>query len=144
MHVSQILSTKGNTVYSISPTASVGELTAELSARRVGALIVKDSSGALVGIVSERDVVRGLARDSSVVNATVESIMTKDVVSVGPDLDVADLTQVMTHKRIRHVPVIDDTGALLGLISIGDVVKVRMDELETERAALVDYITQGG
>lgn len=144
MHVSQILSAKGTDVHSISPTASVGDLAAELLARRVGALIVKDSSGALVGIVSERDVVRGLARDASLVATPVESIMTKDVVSVEPDFEVADLTRLMTDKRIRHVPVIDNQGTLVGLVSIGDVVKVRMDELETERAALVDYITQGG
>ena len=144
MHVSQILSTKGTDVHSIAPTATVAELTAELNSRRVGALIVKDSSGAVVGIVSERDVVRGLASDASVVNAAVESIMTKDVVSIDPDFEVADLTRLMTEKRIRHVPVIDNGGVLVGLVSIGDVVKVRMDELETERAALMDYITQGG
>lgn len=144
MHVSQILSTKGKTVHSISPAATVGELAAELNSRRVGALIVKDSFGAVVGIVSERDVVRGLASDASVVDAAVESIMTKEVVSIDPDFEVADLTRLMTEKRIRHVPVIDNDGALVGLVSIGDVVKVRMDELETERAALVDYITHGG
>lgn len=144
MQVSQILATKGDVVYSITPSATVGELAAALNSHRVGALIVKDAAGAVVGIVSERDVVRGLALDTTVVDATVESIMTRNVVSVGPDLDVADLTHVMTHKRIRHVPVINDADTLLGLVSIGDVVKVRMDELETERAALVDYITQGG
>ncbi|MDA2987701.1 MAG: CBS domain-containing protein [Actinomycetota bacterium] len=144
MHVSQILSTKGTDVHSIAPTGTVAELAAELNSRRVGALIVKDSSGAVVGIVSERDVVRGLASDASVVNAAVESIMTKDVVSIDPDFEVADLTRLMTEKRIRHVPVIDNGGVLVGLVSIGDVVKVRMDELETERAALMEYITQGG
>ena len=144
MHVSQILSTKGTDVHSIAPAATVAELAAELNSRRVGALIVKDSSGAVVGIVSERDVVRGLASDASVVSAAVESIMTKDVVSIDPDFEVADLTRLMTEKRIRHVPVIDNGGVLVGLVSIGDVVKVRMDELETERAALMDYITQGG
>ena len=144
MHVSQILSTKGGDVHSISPWASVGELAAELNSRRVGALIVKDASGVLVGIVSERDVVRGLAGDASVGQATVESIMTREVVSIDPDFEVADLARLMTEKRIRHVPVIDGDRNLVGLVSIGDVVKVRMDELETERAALVEYITQGG
>jgi len=144
MHVSQILSSKGTDVHSIAPTSTVAELAAELSARRIGAVIVKDPFGAVVGIVSERDVVRGLASDASVVNAAVESIMTKDVVSIDPDFEVADLTRLMTERRIRHVPVIDNDGALVGLVSIGDVVKIRMDELETERAALVDYITHGG
>lgn len=144
MHVSQILSTKGADVHSIAPSATVGDLAAELNSRRVGALIVKDSSGTLVGIVSERDVVRGLAGDPLVIQASVESIMTKDVVSIDPDFEVADLARLMTEKRIRHVPVMDEDRNLVGLVSIGDVVKVRMDELETERAALVDYITQGG
>lgn len=144
MQVAQIISGKGQEIYSISPDSAVSDLVAELSAHRVGALLVRDAAGTLVGIVSERDVVRGLAADASLVQASVESIMTKDVVSVRPDFEVSDLTGLMTEKRIRHVPVIDDQGTLVGLVSIGDVVKVRMDELETERAALVDYITQGG
>jgi CBS domain-containing protein len=144
MHVSQILSTKGADVHSIAPSATVHELAAQLSALRVGALIVKDASGALVGIVSERDVVRGMADDTSVGEMSVESIMTKEVVSIDPDFEVADLARLMTEKRIRHVPVMDGDRHLVGLVSIGDVVKVRMDELETERAALVEYITQGG
>jgi CBS domain-containing protein len=144
MQVAQIISGKGQEIYSISPDSAVSDLVAELSAHRVGALLVRDAAGTLVGIVSERDVVRGLATDASLVQASVESIMTKDVVSVRPDFEVSDLTGLMTEKRIRHVPVIDDQGTLVGLVSIGDVVKVRMDELETERAALVDYITQGG
>ena len=144
MHVTQVLSAKGSYVHSITPQATVGELVRQLHELRVGALIVKDGSESIVGIVSERDVIRELALDSDVFTSTVESIMTKDVVSVGPDFEVADLTRLMTERRIRHVPVIDDQGSLVGLVSIGDVVKVRMDELETERAALVDYITQGG
>lgn len=144
MHVSHILLTKDPDVYSISPTSTVAELVEELHARRVGALLVTDTSGTLVGIVSERDVVRGLATNPSLTRETVESIMTKDVVSVAPDFEIADLTRLMTEKRIRHVPVMDPAGDLVGLVSIGDVVKFRMDELETERAALVDYITQGG
>ena len=144
MHVTQVLSAKGSYVHSITPQATVGELVRQLHEQRVGALIVKDGSESIVGIVSERDVIRELALDSDVFTSTVESIMTRDVVSVGPDFEVADLTRLMTERRIRHVPVIDDQGSLVGLVSIGDVVKVRMDELETERAALVDYITQGG
>ena len=144
MQVAQILSSKGTEVHSIVPEASVEELVTELATRRIGAMVVTNPSGSVVGIVSERDVVRGLTSDPSIVQSTVQAIMTKDVVSVGPDFEVADLTRLMTEKRIRHVPVIDERGALVGLVSIGDVVKVRMDELETERAALVDYITHGG
>jgi len=114
MQVAQIISGKGQEIYSISPDSAVSDLVAELSAHRVGALLVRDAAGTLVGIVSERDVVRGLATDASLVQASVESIMTKDVVSVRPDFEVSDLTGLMTEKRIRHVPVIDDQGTLVG------------------------------
>ena len=144
MQVSQILSGKGTQVHSIPPKATIEELVTALATHRIGAMVVRDDAGTVVGIVSERDVVRGLTSNASIVQSPVHTIMTKDVVSVSPDVDVAQLAQLMTEKRIRHVPVIDDQGALVGLVSIGDVVKVRMDELETERAALVGYITQGG
>lgn len=144
MQVAQVISGKGAEVFSITPEATVGELVQALNEYRVGALLVIDNASTLAGIVSERDVVRALARDSGAVDHHVRTIMTADVVSVPPTFEVADLMGLMTERRIRHVPVIDDHNALVGLVSIGDVVKVRMDELETERAALVDYITHGG
>ena len=144
MHVSQILTTKGNDVYSISPEASVAALVADLNAHRVGALVVRGTNGDLVGIVSERDVVRAMAGNHSITDETVASLMTSDVVTVSADAAVADVMRLMTERRFRHLPVLDDDGELIGLVSIGDVVKNRMDELETEREALVDYITQGG
>lgn len=144
MQVSQILSGKGADVFSIPPESTVAHLVMTLSKHRVGALLVLDDAQAVVGIVSERDVVRALSEDPTITSVTVEQIMTKGVVTVTPDTDVADLMRLMTERRIRHVPVVDTDGHLLGLVSIGDAVKVRMDELETERAALMDYITQGG
>ena len=144
MHVSQILSSKGSYVYSIRPDAMVSDVVAELVTRRIGALVVLDPLGALVGLVSERDIVRALHSDPALAGSSVEAIMSRDIVSVGPEADVADLARLMTKQRSRHVPVIDECGELLGLVSVGDVVKVRLDELESERAALVDYITQGG
>lgn len=144
MQVSQILTTKGNDVYSISPDASVAALVADLNAHRVGALVVRGTNGDLVGIVSERDVVKAMAGNPSIMDATVASLMTSDVVTVSADAAVADVMRLMTERRFRHLPVLDDDGELIGLVSIGDVVKNRMDELETEREALVDYITQGG
>ena len=144
MQVTQILSSKGGDVFSIPPEATVAELVRRLHSHRVGALLVQDESGQLVGIVSERDVVRGMATDGAISDARVATIMTADVVTITPNTDVAELSRLMTERRIRHVPVIDDAGGVVGLISIGDVVKVRMDELESERAALVDYITHGG
>lgn len=144
MQVTQILSNKGKEVFSISPDATVNELVRRLHSHRVGALLVQDETGQVVGIVSERDVVRGMATQAGIFDAHVTDIMTADVVSITPSTDVAELTRLMTQHRIRHVPVIDDKGRVVGLISIGDVVKIRMDELESERAALVDYITHGG
>lgn len=144
MQVSQILSGKGADVFYIPPESTVAHLVKMLSKHHVGALLVLDEAQAVVGIVSERDIVRALSEDPTITSVLVEQIMTKGVVTVTPDTDVADLMRLMTERRIRHVPVVDTDGHLLGLVSIGDAVKVRMDELETERAALMDYITQGG
>jgi len=142
MHVSQILTTKGNDVYSIAPDASVADLVADLHRYGVGALLVRGTAGDLVGIVSERDVVRAMASNSRAVESTVASLMTTEVVTVSYDAAVADVMRLMTERRFRHLPVLDEEGTLIGLISIGDVVKNRIDELEAEREALVEYITQ--
>lgn len=142
MHVSQILTTKGNDVYSIAPDASVADLVADLHRHGVGALLVRGAAGDLVGIVSERDVVRAMASNSGAVEATVASLMTTEVVTVSYDAAVADVMRLMTERRFRHLPVLDEEGTLIGLVSIGDVVKNRIDELEAEREALVEYITQ--
>ena len=144
MRVSQILTTKGSDVYSITPQHTVGDLVHELTEHKVGALLVRDPDGAIAGIVSERDVVRALAVRESILADPVASIMTSDVVTVSQDADVSDLMRLLTERRIRHVPVLDGDDALVGVVSIGDVVKNRMDELESEHAALVDYITHGG
>lgn len=142
MHVSQILTTKGNDVYSIGPDASVADLVADLHRYRVGALLVRGAAGDLVGIVSERDVVRAMASNSGAADSTVAALMTTDVVTVSYDAAVADVMRLMTERRFRHLPVLDEEGTLIGLVSIGDVVKNRIDELEAEREALVEYITQ--
>lgn len=144
MQVAQILSNKGSEVFAIAPEATVADLVQRLHSHRVGALLVQDDDGRLVGIVSERDVVRGMATVAAISQARVGTIMTADVVSITPNTDVAELTRLMTERRIRHVPVIEEGVGVVGLVSIGDVVKIRMDELESERAALVDYITHGG
>jgi len=144
MHVTTILSNKGHQIYSISPEATVAELVRTLCDQRVGALLVLDQTGSIVGIVSERDVVRALGENPRALSDSVGAIMTSDVVTAPDQAEVAELMQVMTERRIRHIPVLDESGALAGLVSIGDVVKNRMDELEAERSALMDYITQGG
>ncbi len=144
MRVLQILTNKGDDIFAITPQASVAELVRTLADRKVGALLVRESDGGIAGIVSERDIVRALGSGESVLNDPVASIMTADVVTVSQDADVSDLMRLMTDRRIRHVPVVDEDDTLVGVVSIGDVVKNRMDELEAERAALMDYITQGG
>ncbi len=144
MRVLQILTNKGGDIFAITPEATVADLVRTLAERRVGALLVREAGGALAGIVSERDIVRALGSREAVLNDPIASIMTTDVVTVSQEADVSDLMRLMTERRIRHVPVVDEDDSLVGVVSIGDVVKNRMDELESERAALMDYITQGG
>jgi CBS domain-containing protein len=122
----------------------VAELVRTLADRKVGALLVRTPKGQIAGIVSERDIVRALGSRETVLQDPVSSIMTTDVVTVSHDADVSDLMRLMTDQRVRHVPVVDEGNELVGVVSIGDVVKNRMDELEAERSALMDYITQGG
>jgi CBS domain-containing protein len=128
-------------VVTISPEATVRELIALLAEHNVGALVVSDDGEQVTGIVSERDVVRRLHADMGVLDTAVRDIMTADVrTCVGED-SLTDLMQVMTEHRIRHVPVVAD-GRLTGIISIGDVVKNRIGELEFERDQLDSYVHQ--
>ena len=141
MQIADVLRGKamGPDVMTTAPSATVGELLALLSAHNVGALPVVEA-GELVGIVSERDVVRQLhERGRDLLDATVADIMTADVVVCSPRDRAADLARVMTERRIRHLPVCDERG-LVGIVSIGDLVKTRIDELEREREHLASYI----
>ena len=141
MQIADILRGKavGPDVATTTPAATVGELLALLHRYNVGALPVVDD-GELVGIVSERDVVRQLhERGRDLLDATVADLMTADVVTCSPRDQTADLARVMTERRIRHLPVCDDRG-LVGIVSIGDLVKARIDQLENEREQLASYI----
>jgi CBS domain-containing protein len=126
----------------VPPEATVAQLIARLAEHRVGALVVSSDGVTIAGIVSERDVVRAMADGPDTFARSVASIMTTTVYSAPPDAHVDELMHLMTDKRVRHIPVTDPDGALLGIVSIGDVVKSRLDELESERSALLDYITQ--
>jgi CBS domain-containing protein len=128
-------------VVTISPQAGVRELLGLLAEHNVGALIVSDDGSTVAGIVSERDVVRRLAADEAVLDAVVADIMTTMVQTCEGSSSVDDLMQVMTEHRVRHVPVLTD-GQLTGIISIGDVVKSRIGELEFERDQLDNYLHQ--
>ncbi|GAA4601826.1 CBS domain-containing protein [Actinoplanes octamycinicus] len=141
MRISDILRVKGNSVVTVEPEMSVEGLVNALAQHRIGAAVVSRDGAAVEGIVSERDVVRALAaRGSAVLTEPVSSIQTTQVRTVSPDARLEDVERLMTEHRFRHVPVVLN-GRLAGVVSIGDVVKNRIDELETERTTLADYIT---
>jgi CBS domain-containing protein len=141
MHVQHILKVKGSAVATIVPDASLADATASLRDHGVGALVVSRDGRSIDGIVSERDVVRALAaHGSSTLGRDVASAMSTNVTTCRSDDVVDHLMAMMTDRRIRHVPVVDDDGALAGIISIGDVVKARVGQLEQERDQLHDYI----
>ncbi len=142
MLLSSILSTKGDFVATITPDTSVAELTATLTKHKVGALVVSTDGRTISGIVSERDVVKALARGAAELDSPVSAIMTSEVFTAPPDTHVDELMSVMTERRFRHIPVTDADGHLIGIVSIGDVVKTRLEELEAEKAALLEYISQ--
>lgn len=142
MRISDVLRNKGATVATITPETSVSGLLTELSVRNIGAMVVVSPDG-LLGIVSERDVVRMLHEiGAELLNRPVSEIMTTLVATCSPEDSVDNLSVLMTTNRVRHVPVVVD-GRLAGIVSIGDVVKIRMEELEREQQQLQAYITQG-
>lgn len=143
MRIADVLRRKGSMVTTIAPEASVTELLAALADHNVGALVVAGADGAVTGIVSERDVVRRLNEQGArLLSRRVADIMTTHVTSCTPEDSVDQLSAVMTQRRIRHVPVLVD-GALAGIVSIGDVVKSRMDDLQHSREQLEAYISGG-
>ena len=143
MFVSDILGTKGGLVYTISPATSVAQAAAQLSTRRIGSLVVVDKHGDVAGIVSERDIVRALALFGDLaLDRDVGEIMTRDVVTCDPDDSIDEVMATMTRGRFRHVPVVKH-GELYGLVSIGDVVKARLEEQAHEAEALRAYIVAG-
>ena len=140
MQISQLLRRKGREVATIDGSESVRTALAVLAEKGIGALVVSSDGRRIDGIISERDVARGLhSHGAGLLAEPVSSVMTAQVHTCRPDASVHDLAQTMTDHRVRHVPVVEDD-ALIGIVSIGDVVKARLDELEEERKQLVDYI----
>ena len=140
MQISQLLRHKGREVATIDGSESVRAALGVLADKGIGALVVSSDGRRIDGIVSERDVARGLhAHGAGLLAQPVSSVMTAEVHTCSPHMSVHDLARTMTDHRVRHVPVVED-GALVGIVSIGDVVKARLDELEEERKQLVDYI----
>ena len=144
MHVKDVLAHKGAAVATVTPGALITEVIAALAEHHVGALVVTSDGRTIEGIVSERDVVRALhTRGAELLGTQVSEIMTVNVLTSSPGDEVRSLAKTMTEKRFRHMPVVVD-GALAGIVTIGDIVKNRLDELETEHDQLVDYISSTG
>ena len=139
MQVENILQSKGRAVHTVAVRATIAEAVDILNSRRIGAVVVTDN-GKVAGILSERDVVRHLGKDwASLASRPVSDVMTKDVVTASRQATIAEVMEKMTERRIRHLPVVDGT-ELVGIISIGDVVKRKIEETEQEAIALKEYI----
>jgi CBS domain-containing protein len=145
MKVESILAAKGESVETIRPDREIALAAVRLRDARIGALVVSTDGKEVKGIISERDIVRGLAeRGANVLDLTVRNLMTPKVITCTPEDSVTHLMKLMTSKRIRHLPVISAEGELCGIVSIGDVVKNRLEELELEATVLRDaYISRG-
>jgi CBS domain-containing protein len=142
MHIHIILSDKGTDVATVGPRTTALQAARTMAERNIGCLLVLDNHE-LVGIVSERDLARALGIMRDVADLEVRQVMSADVITCHPDDTIESVMSTMTNRRIRHVPVIDDEGTLRGIVSIGDVVKRRLDELAAESAALQEYIAVG-
>ena len=144
MKVEQILQQKGNDVAAVARGSALKEAVEILGSRNIGAVVVTETDGAVCGIVSERDIVRNLAKKGDTQLAgPVDAVMTSNVFTCTINDTVNELLEMMTDKRIRHLPVVEE-GKLAGIISIGDVVKRKIEETEVEAANLRDYIAAGG
>ena len=143
MLIAQILAGKSPDVVTTRPDATIAEVAKLLKAKRIGAVVVTDADGGLCGIISERDLARGLAdHGAHMLTLRVGDLMTREVSTCSPDDGIDQLMQQMTEGRFRHLPVVED-GRMIGIISIGDVVKHRLQELEQEAHMLHDYISGG-
>jgi CBS domain-containing protein len=141
MRISDVLGRKGSLVATVRPTTTINDALDKLAEHNIGALVVTNADGAIVGIVSERDIVRALPeRGAEILAAEVSEIMTATVVTADPHTDVVDAMRSMTDKRVRHLPVLEGE-ELVGIVSIGDIVKNRIDELQAATDQLTHYIT---
>lgn len=140
MHVAAVLKRKGTRIVSAVPSDTVADIARMLTEHRIGAVLVIDDSGLPVGILSERDIVRAIARDGADALARpAADLMTRELITGQPTDTVADMMAVMTERRIRHIPILDN-GGIVGVISIGDVVKARIDDAELEVESLRGFV----
>jgi len=142
MNIGHVLARKGINVITVRPEQSIREALTLLAAHNIGALVAVDETGRPVGVLSERDIVREAARNETVFSRRVSELMTRDVVVGIPEDDLKSVGHTMTERRVRHVPVVD-TGKLVGIVSIGDVVKAQRDQYEGEVDTLQMQILEG-
>jgi CBS domain-containing protein len=143
MNVASILKLKGRAVSTVRPDASLLDVAQKLGAKKIGAIVVVGDNGNVAGIISERDLIRAIGeRGAQALNLIVSDVMTRAVVSCQETSELDELMEMMTKGRFRHMPVIED-GALVGIISIGDVVKYHVAEVEMEVSAMRSYLATG-
>jgi CBS domain-containing protein len=141
MNIKNILAHKGADVFSVGPGEDVTVVSRALAQHRIGAALVRDQAGGVLGIISERDIVRAVARDgAAALSHTARELMTADLVTVTPQTSIAECLEMMTEHRCRHLPVMED-GRLAGMVSIGDLVKARIAEAEQEAEHLRAFVT---
>jgi CBS domain-containing protein len=144
--IAEILKHKGTQVVSVAPGEDAAQIARTLAQHRIGAVLVRDEAGAILGLVSERDIVRALAASAgeAVQRMTAAELMTRDLHTVTPASRVVEALAMMTDRRVRHLPVVGEDGRLCGMVSIGDLVKARIAEAEFEAEELRHYVVSGG
>ncbi len=143
MTIAAVLKQKGNAVVSVTPETSVADVARILEQRRIGAVMVLDAGRSVLGIVSERDIVRALAtRKGGIEGMAAEELMTREVVMIGPETPVEAALRIMDENYFRHLPVVDEAGMLLGLVSVRDLVRYRIAQQEHQVESLTAYVTR--
>ncbi len=141
MNVATLLRRKGRSVVTAKPDMTLHEVASILAAHRIGAVVVMGPGGAIGGIVSERDIVQAVAREGeTVLNGPVENVMTRDVITCRENSSIHEVMGIMTERRVRHLPVLED-GALVGIVSINDVIVRHVQDVEREASAMRSYIS---
>ena len=145
MTIAAILRGKGSQVISITPETELPAVARILAQHRIGAVLVRDATGRVLGIVSERDIVRAIARgEEELAQIPATALMTRVLHTVNPQTRVSEALAMMTDRRVRHLPVLEGDGRLAGMVSIGDLVKARIAEAEMEATELRNYVTSAG
>ncbi|PWC29663.1 CBS domain-containing protein [Teichococcus aestuarii] len=145
MTIANILRGKGSQVVSVGPQDDAAAVARTLAQHRIGAVLVRDAQGGVLGILSERDIVRALAgQPEGIGRLQADQLMTRVLHTVSPETPITAALSMVTDRRVRHLPVLDGAGALVGMVSIGDLVKARIAEAEQEASDLRNYVTSGG